>query len=245
MADDRKDARPMTPRRKARALPALWAIRRALDLCGLGHQHDQAEHVANGSRVLRAFACYIEQHEQPPVDPLVSQAQRQATARSKGRGLMARSLKLVLLALGVAVFGGLAVVGLRGVSSTQTTAALCEKSLPASMRLIDCDSSALTALFAGSLEPADDGRMRAAVMVIRKPRIAPAAEPVKHYAIVDVDCSTASESEVLLVRTFDMNDVEQESSQAFEDFLDYWYPPQSANPAMFHSVLNQIVCEKV
>lgn len=237
----------MTPRRKARALPALWAIRRALDLCGLGHQHDQAEQVASGSRVLRAFACYIERHEQPPDDALASENQSQARSRQKGQGLMGRSLKLLLLVLGMAVIGGLAVAGLRGMFNTQPTAELCDQPLPTTVRLIDCDKSGLTALFTDSLEPADDGhrRVRAAVMVIRKPRIAPAAEPLKHYAIVDVDCSTASASEVLLVRTFDMNDVEQESPQAFEDFLDYWYPPQPANPARFHSVLNQMVCEKV
>lgn len=50
--------------------PELWAIRRTLDLCGLGHQRGHAERAASRSRVLRTVARYIEQHEEPPLHPL-------------------------------------------------------------------------------------------------------------------------------------------------------------------------------
>lgn len=155
---------------------------------------------------------------------------------------MNRGLQLLLIAIIMAVLAATLVPNLGAMFGTDPAMALCSKPLPISVRKIDCNSSALIALFENTLEAAEDNRMRVTVLVIRKPRVSPRAETLKHYVIVDVDCSTMSESDVLLVRTFDISNIEQGSPTFFEDFLDYWFSPE---PAKFHSTINKVACARI
>lgn len=256
-AEKGKRAKQSTWNRDIGDRPEHWAVRRALDLCGLSHQRRQAERAASGSRVLRAFVCYIEQNEEPPVDPLPDDRRevaassyvvvdplkgRLSTCRDFVERLMKRRLQFTLVVVGMAALAVAVVPHLRARLSTDVTTELCSRPLPSSLRMIDCNNDALVALVENTLETAEDNRMRAAVVVFRKPKVSSNPRNFKHYAIVDVDCATLSESDVLLVRTFDMSNVEQESPQFFEDFLDYWYSPE---PARFHRIINQVVCERI
>lgn len=72
--------------------PALWAIKRALEMCGLSHQERRAQEAAGGSSIINAFARYIEEHEPPPPDPLLDEA-REVIARCQEAMGMANAAK--------------------------------------------------------------------------------------------------------------------------------------------------------
>ena len=230
--------------------PEVWAIRRALELCGLGHQRDHAEHAASGSRVLQAFARYIEQHERPPADPCThvtgaDDKVEHGLGRLPGNGfnkafMMNRRFGLLLLGIVVCLLAAASVPELRTVVGTETRSTLCGEPLDTSLRQIDCNPTALTALVEDTIEPAPDNRMRAAVMVIRQSGHWPWAKTLTHYAIVDVDCSAAGHPDVLLIKTFDKDGTELQSAEVFDAFLGYWFTPE---PAQFHIKLNAIVCQ--
>lgn len=237
-------------------MPKVWAIRRALDLCGLSHQRGQAERSASASRVLRAFAHYIEQNEEPPDDHLQVEGckveadkdewagperERYPISRTMTGLIMNRKLNVALFGIIIAVLAVAAAPYLWAVFDYENEDALCSEPLPSSLQKIDCDPTALTALVKGTIEPAPDNRTRASVMVIRQADLRPWEETLKHYAIIEVDCSAEGQPDVLLVRTFDMKDAELKSEQVFEDFLDYWYTPK---PAGFDGKINDAVCEE-
>ena len=232
--------------------PEVWAIRRALELCGLGYQRGHAERAASGSRVLQAFARYIEQHEKPPADPCTQvtgadDKMAHCLGRLPGNGfikafMMNRRFGLLLLGIVVCVLAAASVPELRTVVGTETRSTLCSEPLDTSLRQIDCNPTALTALVEDTIEPAPDNRMRAAVMVIRQTGRWPWAETLKHYAIVDVDCSVAGRPDVLLAKTFDMKDTQLNSERVFEGFLDYWY---TSEPVGFHDKINEAVCKEI
>lgn len=237
--------------------PEVWAIRRALELSGLGHQRAHAELAASGSRVLQAFARYIEQHERPPPDPLPAAPCTNVTGaddkvehrlgRLPANGfikafMMNRRFGLMLLGIVVCLLAAAFVPQLRTVVGTETRSILCSEPLDSSLRQIDCNAFALTALIENTIESVPDNRMRAAVMAIRQTGRYPWAKTLKHYAIVEVDCSAAGHPEVLLVKTFNMKDTQLKSERVFEDFLDYWY---TSEPAEFHEKINEAVCKEI
>ena len=76
--------------------PALWAIKRALEMCGLSHQERRAQEAAGGSSIINAFARYIEEHEPPPPDPLLDEA-REVIARCQEAMGMANAAKAARL----------------------------------------------------------------------------------------------------------------------------------------------------
>lgn len=243
-------------RKRISGRPELWAIQRALDLCGLNHQRGQAERAASGSRVLQAFAHYIEQHEEPPIEPLqtegceaveradavMQRAQARSLSKRSKAGEMKKWLKLALLAIGMAVLVMIVLPNLRALFSTQAATGVCSKPLASSLRKVDCANDALIALDESTINATEDNHMRAAVVVFRQPKVSSTTETLKHYAIVDVDCAASSESQVLLVRTFYTSNIEQKSPKAFEDFFDFWYSPE---PARFHSRLKKLICRKL
>lgn len=235
-------------------MPKVWAIRRALDLCGLSHQRGQAERSASASRVLRAFAQYIEQNEEPPAEHLKAEPcevvagkteiagferERSLDNRNMKALVMNRKLHVALFGIIIAVLAVAAGPYLRAVFDHENGGALCSEPLPSSLQKVDCDPTALTALVKGTIEPAPDNRTRAALMVIRQADLRPLGEILKHYAIIEVDCSAAGQPDVLLVRTFDMKDAEMKSEQVFEDFLDYWY---TLKPAGFNVKIHEALC---
>lgn len=235
-------------------MPKVWAIRRALDLCGLSHQRGQPERSASPSPVLRAFAHYIEQNEEPPVDHLQVEGcevkadenelagperARSPISRTMRGFIMNRKLNVALFGIIIAVLAVSAGPYLRTVFDHENGGALCNEPLPSSLQKVDCTPTAITALVKGTIEPAPDNRARAAVMVIRQADPRPLGETLKHYAIIEVDCSAAGQPDVLLVRTFDMRDAEMKSEQVFEDFLDYWY---TLKPAGFNVKIHEALC---
>jgi hypothetical protein len=237
-------------------MPKVWAIRRALDLCGLSHQRDQAERSASASRVLRAFAHYIEQNEEPPVDHLQVEGceleadknelagperERSPISRAMRGIIMNRKLNVALFGIIIAVLAGAAAPHLRAVFDHENGGALCSEPLPSSLQKVDCDPTALTALVKGTIEPARDNRTRAAVMVIRQADLGPLGETLKHYAIIEVDCSSAGPPDVLLVKTVDKDGTDLQSAEVSQAFLDYWFTPE---PARFHLKIHEAVCAK-
>jgi hypothetical protein len=73
--------------------PALWAVKRALEICcDPSQQEHPAREAASGSPVIRAFAHYIETHEAPPPDPLLDEA-RDVIARCQETVGMAGAAK--------------------------------------------------------------------------------------------------------------------------------------------------------
>ncbi len=236
-------------------MPKVWAIRRALDLCGLSHQRGQAERSASASRVLRAFAHYIEQNEGPPVDHLQVEGceveadenelagpewERSPISRTMRGFIRNRKLNVALFGIIIAVLAVASAPFLRVVFDHENGGALCAKPPPSSLQKVDCTPTALTALVKGTIEPAPDNRTRAAVMVIRQADLWPLGETLKHYAIIEVDCSAAGQPDVLLVKTVDNDGTDLQSAEVSQAFLDYWFTP---GPARFHLKINTIVCQ--